>query len=121
MTPREVVARWEAAEATGDADTERALLTEDFLAVGPVGFVLDARAWCRRHDDGLAVESLSIEVGSVREYGDSAVVVGIQTQRGTYRGRRTDGRFRITLVLGVEDGWRVRGLHLSGPIPEGVP
>ncbi len=123
----DVVRRWEAAEASGDDAATAGLVTDDFLGVGPVGFVLDAGSWRRRHTEGLAVESLTLDVGSVRVHGDTAVVVGVQDQRASYREHRADGRFRITLVLRRNDGgrdggdWRVLGLHLSGPIPEGVP
>jgi uncharacterized protein (TIGR02246 family) len=117
-----LVRRWEAAEASGDDAATAALVTADFLAVGPVGFVLDGSAWRRRHAEGLVTESLALQVGSVREHGDTALVVGVQDQRARYREHRADGRFRFTLVLRREDGdWRVGGLHLSGPLPEGIP
>ena len=118
----ETVRRWEAAEASGDDAATAGLVTDDFLAVGPVGFVLDAAAWGRRHTDGLRTESLTLAVGSVRVHGDTAVVVGVQDQRASYHEHRADGRFRITMVLRRDAaGWRVLGLHLSGPIPPGVP
>ncbi|MCD2194052.1 nuclear transport factor 2 family protein [Actinomycetospora endophytica] len=117
----DVVRRWEAAEASGDDAATAGLLADDFLAVGPVGFVLDGPAWRRRHRDGLRVESVTLAVGTTRVRGDTALVVGVQDQRASYGGHRADGRFRITLVLRRDDGrWRVLGLHLSGPIPEGV-
>jgi ketosteroid isomerase-like protein len=113
-----VVRRWEAAEAAGDDAATAALVADDFLAVGPVGFVLDAPAWRRRHGEGLVTESLSLAVGSVRAYGDTALVVGIQEQRASYGDHRADGRFRFTLVVRrVAGEWRVAGLHLSGPLP----
>ena len=119
----EVVRRWEAAEAAGDDAATAELVADDFLAIGPVGFVLDAPAWRRRHTDGLRVESLTLTVGSTRVHRDTAVVVGVQDQHASYHQHRADGRFRITLVLrrDEEAGWRVLGLHLSGPIPEGAP
>lgn len=116
----DVIARWSAAEAAGTGAPE--LLAEDFLAVGPVGFTLDATAWTARHAHGLATESLTITVGSVRQLGGVAVVVGVQEQRASYGAHRSDGRFRITMLLrDAAAGWEVVGLHLSGPIPEGVP
>ena len=48
-----LVRRWEAAEASGDDAATAELVTDDFLAVGPVGFVLDAAAWRGRHAQGL--------------------------------------------------------------------
>lgn len=118
----EVVSRWAAAEAAGDDAVTAELVTGDFLAVGPVGFLLDGGAWRRRHADGLRTESLTLDVGSVREHGDVALVVGVQEQRASYREHRADGRFRVTLILRREGGaWRVGGLHLSGPLPEAGP
>ena len=115
-----LVRRWEAAEAAGDDGATAELVTEDFLAVGPVGFVLDAAAWRSRHAQGLRTESLTLEIGSVREHGDTALVVGTQEQRASYREHRADGRFRFTLVARRDGGdWRVGGLHLSGPLPDG--
>ena len=117
-----LVRRWEAAEAAGDDATTAELVTDDFLAVGPVGFVLDAAAWRARHHEGLRTESVTLQVGSVREHGDTALVIGIQDQRASYREHRADGRFRFTLVLRCDGAhWRVGGLHLSGPLPAGGP
>jgi ketosteroid isomerase-like protein len=117
-----LVRRWEAAEASGDDAATAELVTDDFLAVGPVGFVLDAAAWRARHGQGLQTESLTLQVGSVREHGDTALVVGVQDQRASYREHRADGRFRFTLVARREGAhWRVAGLHLSGPLPDGGP
>lgn len=116
-----VVRRWEAAEAAGDDAATAELLAADFVAVGPVGFVLDAPAWRRRGTDGLRVESLTLAISSTRTHGDTAVVVGVQEQRARYGEHRADGRFRVTLVLRHDGAWRVLGLHLSGPIPDGVP
>lgn len=118
----DVVRRWEAAEASGDDTATAELVTDDFLAVGPVGFVLDGPAWRRRRSDGLRVESVTLTVSSTRVYGETAVVVGVQDQRASYQEHRADGRFRITLVLRLDGAdRRVAGLHLSGPIPEGAP
>ena len=64
-----LVRRWEAAEASGDDAATAELVTDDFLAVGPVGFVLDAAAWRSRHAGGLRTESLALEVGSVAGLG----------------------------------------------------
>ena len=118
----DAVRRWEAAEATADDAATAELVTEDFLAVGPVGFARDAPAWRTRHSDGLRVESLTLTVSSTRVHGDTVLVVGVQDRRASYHGHRADGRFRITLVLRLDGAdWRVSGLHLSGPIHQGVP
>jgi hypothetical protein len=41
----DLLAQWAEAERTGDAGRLDALLTDDFVGIGPVGFVLDKDAW----------------------------------------------------------------------------
>ena len=117
----ELVRRYAAAEAAHDGAALGAIATDDVTLVGPVGFVLDRAAWLRRFDDGLAYGELSIDDVAVREHGDHAVAVAMQTQSATYRGHTMAGRFRLTLVTSRDDeGWRLLSAHLSGPMPEGV-
>ena len=120
-TVQDLVERYAAAEADHDAATLAAMATDDVTLVGPVGFVLDRAAWLRRFEDGLSYAELSIGDVSVREHGDHAVAVGVQTQSASYRGHTMAGRFRLTLVASRDDeDWRLLSAHLSGPIPEGV-
>jgi|SRR4051812_4781525 uncharacterized protein (TIGR02246 family) len=120
-TVHDLVERYAAAEAAHDAATLAAMATDDVTLVGPVGFVLDRAAWLRRFEDGLSYAELSIGDVAVREHGDHAVAVGVQTQSASYRGRTMAGRFRLTLVASRDDeDWRLLSGHLSGPIPEGV-
>ena len=120
-TVHDLVERYAAAEAAHDAATLAELATDDVTLVGPVGFVLDRAAWLRRFEDGLSYAELSIGDVAVREHGDHAVAVGVQTQSASYRGHTMAGRFRLTLVASRDDeDWRLLSAHLSGPIPEGV-
>jgi ketosteroid isomerase-like protein len=120
-TVHDLVERYAAAEAAHDAATLAAMATDDVTLVGPVGFVLDRAAWLRRFEDGLSYAELSIGDVAVREHGDHAVAVGVQTQSASYRGHTMAGRFRLTLVASRDDeDWRLLSGHLSGPIPEGV-
>lgn len=115
--------RWARAEQHGDAAALDALSAEDFTMVGPVGFVLDKQQWLDRYrsSSDLAIESLSWDEVSVRDYGDTAVAVGIHTQRGEFQGRPVDGKFRATHIAvrrGAE--WVLAGMQLSpigGPPP----
>lgn len=121
ITVHDLVERYAAAEAAHDAATLAAMATDDITLVGPVGFVLDRAAWLRRFEDGLTYAELSIGDVAVREHGDHAVAVGVQTQSASYRGHTMAGRFRLTLVASRDDeDWRLLSAHLSGPIPEGV-
>jgi ketosteroid isomerase-like protein len=119
--------RWAAAELRGDAETLGPLLADDFVCVGPLGFVIDKEQYlgARRSGD-LKHESLVWEDVRVRVYGEAAVAVGSQTQRSTHQGRDASGRFRVTQVA-VREGsrWAIVGLHYSPiaqpPGPAGRP
>jgi ketosteroid isomerase-like protein len=116
--------RWAAAEVQGDTDTLDELAVDDFTLVGPLGFVLDRKQWLDRYRSGQFVTTeLNWHDVTVRDYGDCAVVIGIQEQRAAYQGRPSDGKFRVTQILVRTDGrWRLAGIHLS-PIapPPGAP
>jgi ketosteroid isomerase-like protein len=42
---RELGRRWAEAESSGDADALAALLADDFVLVGPLGFMLDKQQY----------------------------------------------------------------------------
>ncbi|MGP4111711.1 nuclear transport factor 2 family protein [Streptomyces sp. 4N509B] len=120
----ELVGRWADAERRNDADALDALLTPDFLGVGPAGFVLDHDQWLERYRGGdLRNSAFELTEPTVRTFGDSAVVVGVQEQQTSYRGHEAGGRFRTTLVAARPNGsWQVAGWHCSpiaGPPPGG--
>jgi uncharacterized protein (TIGR02246 family) len=112
--------RWVDAEQRGDSDTLAALTTDDFVLVGPVGFVLNKQQWMQRYSTGgLVTKSLDWHDTQTRIYGDCAVVVGVHTQQATHQGNPVDGDFRSTHVAVRRDGqWLLAGIHLS---PIGAP
>lgn len=107
--------RWAAAECRGDVAGLDRLAVADFTLVGPLGFILTKEQWLDRYRGGDLVTSHLdwIEV-AVRDYGTTAVAVGVQAQRAAYRGTPNDGRFRATHIW-VRDGaeWKLAGMHLS--------
>lgn len=106
--------QWAAAERAGDAAALEELLTEDFTGVGPVGFVLSKAAWTGRHSQGLRYQAFDVDEVQVRTYGDIAVAVGRDTQRGTAFGHAVPEAARATHVLVRQAGrWRLASLHLS--------
>jgi ketosteroid isomerase-like protein len=115
--------RWARAEEDGDVAALDALTTDDFTLVGPVGFVLDKRQWLARYgpDGALVTHALVWEDATIREYGDTAVAVGVLEQKAEFQGRPVDGRFRVTRVnVRQGDRWLLAGLHYSpigGPPP----
>lgn len=106
---------WAAAELRGDAEALGSLLADDFICVGPLGFVLDKEQYiAARRSGDLKHESFAWEDVHVRTYGEAAVAVGSQTQSSTYQGRDVSGRFRVTQIAARQGGrWRIVGLHLS--------
>lgn len=107
--------QWAAAEVRGDSAALAELSTEDFMLVGPVGFVLDRDQWLARYPDGgLITRSLVWDELTVRVHGDAAIVIGRHTQEGTFQGHPVDGAFRSTHIAVRREGrWRLVGVHLS--------
>jgi ketosteroid isomerase-like protein len=56
----DVLTSWVDAERRGDARALDDLLTDDFLGIGPVGFVLPKAAWVDRFENGLRYAALSL-------------------------------------------------------------
>ena len=108
------VGEWAAAEQRGDAAFLEGALTDDFVGVGPLGFVLTKDQWLGRFADGLSYESFALDEVEARLYGEAAVVTGRQKQTGGFQGNDVGGEFRATLVLVEGDGrWLLAGWHAS--------
>jgi ketosteroid isomerase-like protein len=117
---RQLGRRWADAEERGDSDALAALTTDDFVLVGPLGFVLDKQQWLDRYRTGdLVTKSLDWQDVEIRDYGDCAVAVGVHTQQAAYRGTPVDGEFRATHIAIRRDAqWLLAGIQLS---PIGAP
>jgi ketosteroid isomerase-like protein len=112
---RDLGAAWVDAEVAADVDTLDALATDDFHLVGPFGFVLDKQQWLDRYRSGdFATTALTWHDVEAREYGDSVVTIGTQSQEAAYKGTPSNGDFRITHVFVREsDQWKIAGMQLS--------
>ena len=106
---------WAGAEQAGDTATLDTLLTEDFTAVGPLGFILPKQAWLARHRSrDLTYDSFSLDETHTRRFGDTAVVIARNHTRGSYQGHPVPEAVRATLVLvSVAGGWELAALHMS--------
>ena len=111
---RAFLQQWAAAERAGDVTALGELLSEDFVGIGPVGFVLPKAAWVGRHSQGLHYDAFAVNELEVRTYGDVAVAVARDTQRGAAFGHPVPEALRTTHVLVREAGsWRLASLHMS--------
>ena len=115
--------RWADAERRADIAALDALLADDFVAVGPRGFVLNRQQYLEpRRSGDLKTDALSWQDVSVRDYGAAVVSVGIVTQQAAYQGQDASGRFRVTQVAVQKAGrWQLAGIQFSGPISDGPP
>jgi ketosteroid isomerase-like protein len=120
MTPteteiRELGRRWADAERRGDVGALENMTTDDFTLVGPAGFVLEREQWFAGYRSGaLQIQSLTWDDVHVRDYGDTAVAIGVRTQQATYQGNPAGGRFRGTQIAARRGGrWLMAGVHLS--------
>ena len=110
----DLVKRWATAEQGNDAAALDELLADDFVGVGPLGFVLGRDQWLARFDNGLENRAFAVEDPQVRDYGTAAVVVGVLAQETSFQGNDNSGRFRLTLVAVRDaDRWLLANAHIG--------
>ena len=109
-----LLSTWATTERTGDVAGMDALLADDFVGIGPVGFVLDKAAWLARFDGGLHYDDLSLDEVSIHRHGDAAIAVAHQHAVGTARGNPTPPDTRVAFTI-VRDGseLRIAGVQYS--------
>jgi ketosteroid isomerase-like protein len=114
--------RWADAERDGNTSLLATLLTEDFVGVGPRGFILTKQGWLDRYSSGsLRHDTFSWGDIEVRVYGDAAVAVGVTASKGSWSGQPISGRSRLTQIIVRADGnWAIAGMHMS-PAPDFAP
>jgi ketosteroid isomerase-like protein len=104
---------WVAAELQRDTAFLEQLLADDFVGVGPLGFLLTRQEWLARHQTGdLKYDVHTLDEAQARVYNEAAIVIGRLTQQATYRGNPVNAQLRTTLVFIQQHGqWRLAGLH----------
>jgi hypothetical protein len=104
------------AELRGDVPFLERVLAEDFLGIGPRGFVLTKDAWLARHRSGdLKYKTIERDEASLRTYGDAAILTSRETSQTEYRGQPVPvGALRATHVF-VRKGrdWQLAGVQYS--------
>jgi ketosteroid isomerase-like protein len=120
----DVLTTWTAAERACDAGTLDTLLADEFVGIGPVGFVLDKSMWVGRFEHGLRYEQLDLEEVEIHRHGETAVVVARQHAVGDAGGAPVpaDTRVSFIIVSGDDREPKIAGMQYSfiGP-PLGGP
>jgi ketosteroid isomerase-like protein len=101
------------AEFECDADVKRldTLLADDFVGIGPVGFVLDKQAWLGRFDRGLHYDRLELDEVAIHQHGDAAFVVAHQHAQGHAGPNPTPSDLRVSFTVVPDEG---AGLRIAG-------
>jgi ketosteroid isomerase-like protein len=109
------LSEWTVAERDGDATALARLLADDFVGVGPLGFMLPKQAWIERHGSGgLKYDSFDLDETQIRQYGDAALVTARLNQPGTYQGNPIPAAARATLMLVSQpSGRQLAGISLT--------
>jgi ketosteroid isomerase-like protein len=104
---------WATAELQGDIAFLEQCLAEDFIGVGPLGFLLSKQQWIARHQSGdMKYTAHSLDEIGVRAYTEAAIVIGRLTQQAIYQGHPMNVQLRTTLVFVQQQGhWHLAGLH----------
>lgn len=85
---KDVLARFASAQQALDLGALDALLADDFMLVGPLGFMLEKSQLLDQLRRGnLSFTSLTIEPVVSRSYGSATVVIAVQEQAGSYGDR----------------------------------
>jgi hypothetical protein len=117
-TIRALQNEFDEAELEADAETLQRLLCEDFLSIGPRGFVLDKQEWIGRHVH-FTYHALDVSDMDIRMYDDAAIVRTIQRNKASYKTENVHLAVRVTQVwVRQKDEWRMAGIHFS-PLAEG--
>jgi ketosteroid isomerase-like protein len=104
---------WATAELQGDTAFLEKLLADDFVGVGPLGFLLSRQEWLARHQSGdMKYDVHTLDEVKVRAYNEAAIVIGRLTQEAIYRGNPVNVQMRSTLVfVRQHEHWQLAGLH----------
>lgn len=105
-------------EIRADANVLQELMAEDFLSIGPRGFVVTKQEWIDRHQLYRYLH-LDITDRTVHLYEKAAIVCDIQRNQSLYQGETREFNNRVMQVWVEIDGqWRLAGIQ-SSPLAQG--
>src|SRR5215471_12800839 len=91
---------WAAAELQSDTVFLEGTLADDFVGVGPLGFLLTKQEWLARLQSGdLKYTAHTLDEVKVRVYNETAILIGRVTQEATYRGNPINTQLRASMVF----------------------
>src|SRR5438552_13711938 len=94
---RRLQVEFDQAELHADTDKLRELIADDFLSIGPKGFVLDKEEWIGRHAN-FAYQRVDTSEVDVRGYDHTYSVRNVQHNRATYGDQQGDLTARASQV-----------------------
>jgi C-terminal processing protease CtpA/Prc/ketosteroid isomerase-like protein len=100
----QLVHEWLDALVKSDFDALNRIIADDYIITNSDGSVLGKQQDLEPLKAGLKFESASIEDLKVRVYGETAVVTGVTTFKGSFKGREFTSRGRFTDVWLKRDG-----------------
>jgi hypothetical protein len=117
-TIRQVQAEFDRAELYDDRETLRRLIADDFLSIGPRGFILNKDTWINRHNQ-FSYQALDTSEMDVRLHDGTAIVRNVQKNRATYDNHPVELTVRVSQVWVNQQGeWRLAAIQFS-PMAEG--
>lgn len=101
------------AELHADRRRLEELIDDDFISIGPKGYLMDKTQWIARHDF-FSYQKLDTTERDVRTFESAAIVRNVQRNHATSSGRqvRVEARVGQTWVRRV-DTWRLVGIQFS--------
>jgi hypothetical protein len=111
-----------AAEQRGDVAFLDRAVVDDFLLIGPRGFMLNKEQWLARYKSGaLQPGTNQRDEVRLRIYGNAAIMTARETVSGSYEGQEFHNQLRSTRVFVKRNGhWLLAHTQLS-PIVEAPP
>src|SRR2546423_10724797 len=89
--------KFDIAELHGDKKTLQDLIADDFLSIGPKGFVLNKEDWISRHDKFTYLELKTSEM-DIRTYDKLAIVRNIQRNKAKYEEHPVEVATRVSQI-----------------------
>lgn len=105
--------KFDDAELHGDRNALEAMIHEDFQSIGPLGYLLDRRAWIDRHER-FKYHELQVSDMDARLFGDAAIVRSIQRNHADSAGHEVRVATRVSQTWVSADGdWQLAGIQFS--------